>query len=432
MHGKLFDLETKLKSPSENQNQNQGQNQNQNQVSEILKSIDKVFKDAETGKPFLGWMRLPHEDLAMKEVSRWLKTVKKNQTTLCVFGIGGSCLGAKAVYDFLQPEKSVLFFDNIDGHSFEARLAKIKLKTAHFLLISKSGETSETLFQTAHLFDLLTRQKLKIFDHVTIITEKKDSTLTRIGNEFGLQSLSVPLDVGGRFSVFSQVGLAPLMWAGVPVKKMLKGAELIKSDRELIAKAAGFYLNSFRNNESISIFWFYVENLRTFGLWLQQLWAESLGKSKDRSGLKASLASTPLSCIGATDQHSLLQQFTEGARDKSFLFVRCAESEKSSKIKKIISKELSLAKGRSVGELLGIEASATQKIVESLGISTACLKFENIDAQNLGALLFLFQILVATLGEVLNLNAFDQPGVEGVKKVTLGTLGDLRFKDHAL
>jgi glucose-6-phosphate isomerase len=406
--------------------------QNSKQKEEVLKAIRQVFKDAETQKPFLGWMRLPDDKSAINEVSRWLKTMKASQTTLCVFGIGGSSLGAKAVYDFLLPKKTVLFFDNIDGHSFETRLLALDLKRSHFLLISKSGETSETLFQAAHLFESLASKKLKISDHVTVITENKNSTLTRIALDLALRKISVPLDVGGRFSVFSSVGLAPLMWAGVPVKKLLSGARAAKNQTDLIADVTLYYLNTFESEQWISVFWCYVDTLRTFGLWLEQLWAESLGKAKNRKGESAMRASTPLSCIGATDQHSLLQQFTEGARDKSFLFVRSQQSEKSRKIKKIFSKEFGLAKGRSVGELLGIEASASQKIINNLGISSASLMLSKNDAESIGALLFFFEILVATLGECLDLNAFDQPGVEGVKKVTLGTLGDERFRDHAL
>ncbi|MDZ4676964.1 MAG: hypothetical protein SGI74_05580 [Oligoflexia bacterium] len=398
----------------------------------LLEKVEQVLKKSDLKETSMGWVRLPEEKKILREVQTWYKKVKKNQTTLCVLGIGGSCLGAKAVYDFLQPKKTVLFFDNIDGYSFEHRLGQLDLKKTHFLAISKSGETSETLFQLAHILEMIAAKKIKIKDHITVITEDKPSTLKMIAADLNLPSLSVPLDVGGRFSVLSAVGLAPLLWAGVDVKKMLKGASWVKGEKLLIARLCDFYLSSFRREEWISIFWSYVDGLKTFGLWLEQLWAESLAKAKTRDGGVAPRASTPLTCIGATDQHSLLQQFTEGARDKSFMFLRCKESETSRKIKKIISSKLFLAKNKSVGELLGIEATATQKILNDLNLSTIRLVFKKHDAKTMGALIFIFELLVATLGECLNVNAHDQPGVEAVKRVTLGTLGDTRYKDQSL
>jgi glucose-6-phosphate isomerase len=265
-----------------------------------------------------------------------------------------------------------------------------------------------------------------------VITEDKPSSLRTIAGEFEMRTLNVPFDVGGRFSVLSSVGLAPLAWAGVNIKQLLGGAAWAKEQKELIATLSDFYLRGFSRDEWISIFWFYVDGLKTFGLWLEQLWAESLGKAHNRRGGKAPRATTPITCVGATDQHSLLQQFTEGARDKHFMFVRSEESEKSRKIKKALSPKLTLTKGRSVGELLGIEAAATQKILDNLQISTCRLTIAKQDTKTIGAMLFLFELLIATLGECLDINAFDQPGVEAVKKVTLGTLGDPRYKDQAL
>ena len=109
---------------------------------------------------------------------------------------------------------------------------------------------------------------------------------------------------------------------------------------------------------------------------MEQLWAESIGKAKTKEGTPAPRTSTPITCIGATDQHSLLQQFTEGAKDKQFLFIRCEDSEKSAVLKKPLHPKLALTQGRSLGELLGIEAAATQKILSDLNISTARLTLE--------------------------------------------------------
>jgi glucose-6-phosphate isomerase len=401
-------------------------------VEKLIRAVDRVLADAETRQPWLGWVGLPEDKSGTAAVLKWLRDLKKNQSVMCVLGIGGSCLGAKAVYDFLGADREVAFFDNVDGHSFEKRLAAIDLKKAHFLAISKSGETSETLFQLSHIIQLLNEKRLKPRDHITVITEEKKSKLSDVATSLELRRLPVPVDVGGRFSVFSAVGLAPLMWAGIPVNKLLEGAKAAKKNKRLTAEMAEFYLRSFERQEWISIFWFYVDGLKTFGLWLEQLWAESLAKAKTRAGVAAPRVSTPITCIGATDQHSLLQQFTEGARDKSFLFIRSAQSETSKKIKKLGIAGLEFTGGHSVGELLSIEARATQKILDDLRIPTSTLSIAKNDARSLGALIFLFEMVVATIGESLEINAFDQPGVEAVKKVMLGTLGDARYKDQAL
>lgn len=382
--------------------------------------------------PFMGWFHLPEQSEALKQSAAWLAKIPKSQKNLVVLGIGGSCLGAKCVYDFLKPQHQVVFCDNIDGYSFQKILNGLNLKQTHFLAISKSGETSETLFQVGHVLSLLKKKKLRANQHLSVITENKVNTLRKISAELDLPSLPMPENVGGRFSVLTNVGVAPLLWAKVDVKKLLIGARWAQTQQEMVAEMTRFYARTFQDEKWISVFWFYVDGLRTFGLWLEQLWAESLAKAVNLKNQPAPRASTPLSCIGATDQHSLLQQFQEGARDKSFLFIRCQESERSLKIQSPGSLNLNLVKGRSLGELLGIEARATQKVLENSNHLTASLMVESHKPESIGALLFLFEWLVASLGEFLEINAFNQPGVEAVKKVTLGTLGDPRYTEHKL
>lgn len=395
------------------------------ETEKTQKLVESVLRKSAQNEPFLGWVDLPSQKTSLTQSRRWAKQVKKNQKTLIVLGIGGSCLGAKAVYDFVCPEGNVLFLDNIDGHRFEKELAKLNFKATHFMAISKSGETYETLFQLARVLELASKKRLKIKDHFTFVTETKPSRLFDIAQELDIPVLDVPKNVGGRFSVLCNVGLAPLAWSGVNIQQLLAGAQWAKEQKEMIARLSSFYLQSFKNENWISVFWMYVDGLKTFGLWIEQLWAESLGKKKAFDGSGAPRASTPLSCIGATDQHSLLQQFTEGARDKSFMFIRCDQSEKSPTIRSIPSQRLDVAKGQSVGKLLKTECEATEKVLSDLGIQTTQLRVLKYDAKSIGALLFLFEMLVATIGEGMAINAFDQPGVEAVKKITRENLAQL-------
>lgn len=389
-------------------------------------ALQSVLLNAKNKKPMLGWVDLPWQSDAYKECQKWVKKVKKSQKTLCILGIGGSSLGAKAVYDFLAPKKEIIFLSNVDGYQFEKNMSKINLKNTHFLVISKSGETSETLIQFAHLEQAFKKTKLKIKDHVSVITEKKQGKLKSIADQLGLYCLDVPVDVGGRFSVFSQVGLAPLLWANIDVKKIFLGAKSVLDHKDLISSVCDFYLQSFNAKKTISVFWFYCDALQTFGLWLEQLWSESLAKAN------GPVVSTPLVCVGSNDQHSLLQQFNEGLSDKSYLFFRNLESEKSTKIKKTKLNELRIFENHSVGELLGLLAQATQQVLKNKSNPVFEMIVQDHGPQTIGALIYFFELVVATLGECLSVNAYNQPGVEEGKKITLGTLGDTRYSDFAL
>lgn len=392
-------------------------------------AIDQILS---SHSDMTGWVNLPYEKQYWKESLKWSQSLKKSQNHLCVLGIGGSALGTQAIYDFLAPKKKITFLSNIDGYEFERRLCHIDFRKTHFIAISKSGETSETLAQLAHLLQVLKGKKLSIKEHVSVVTEVKSSSLREIGKKYDLRFLPVPQDVGGRFSVFSNVGLAPLTWAGVNVRQVLEGAResiRFKSELDLLSK---FYLKSFEDKLWISVFWIYCEALKTFGLWLEQLWSESLAKKISSHGGAAPRVSTPLVCVGPNDQHSLLQQFVEGYHDKSFLFLRNLQSESSTKIKTTECHELKLFKGKSVGEILGLQAQATRLCLQDKNISTAELQVLDHRPQTIGGLIYFFELLVATMAKQLEINAYNQPGVEEVKKVVLGTLGDLRYSEQAL
>ncbi len=403
--------------------------------SESSQALDEILNLAlaDSNKSAMtGWLKLPHETIHLKQSSAWAKSIKKTQNHLCVIGIGGSALGTQAIYDFLQPKRRVSFLSNVDGFEFERILSSFDLKKTHFLAVSKSGETSETLVQLAHILQLLQKKKKSIKDHVSVVTEDKPSSLRSLGIELRLRFLPVPLDVGGRFSVLSNVGLAPLVWAGVNVRQILEGAKSTLDSKSEIASLSDFYLKSFEDKLWISVFWIYCESLKTFGLWIEQLWSESLAKSKALNGKPAPQVSTPLICYGSNDQHSLLQQFVEGARDKSFLFIRNLESEKSQKITKIASAHLKLFGKKSVGEVLKLQVQATKLILTNCGIPTSEIKILDHRPQTIGKMIFFFELLVTTMATRIGINAYDQPGVEDVKKVVLGSLGDLRYAEQAL
>jgi len=396
-----------------------------------LKSYRRLLENAERGVSFTGWLSLPEEAIWANEARRWAKEKGKFKK-LAVLGIGGSSLGARAVLEALGLSEKVKFFENVDGHAFVEDLAKLDWAQTHFVATSKSGNTLEALCQLGVVLGELKKKDLKFSKHVTIISERKKSPLTDLAELNDITVYDVPPQVGGRFSVLCNVGLLPLAWAGVNVDDLLKGADWVKSQDELIACVCNSCLHSLDREEWITVFWIYVERLRAWGLWLEQLWAESLAKRTTRSGTTAPRMSTPITAIGTTDQHSLLQQFMEGAGDKYFMFIRCKQSEQSAPLPKGILPSFQLLEGKSLGQLLAIEAQATQEALEHNKRHTSLLTFENADEKNIGALLFLFEAVVGTLGECLDINAFDQPGVELGKKLMLAQLGDPRYRNVPL
>ncbi|MCX7979190.1 MAG: glucose-6-phosphate isomerase, partial [Bdellovibrionaceae bacterium] len=233
-----------------------------------------------------------------------------------------------------------------------------------------------------------------------------------------IPTLPVPFDVGGRFSVLSPVGMFLAAWSGLDLDKFRRGAEGALTNKITVTEFTAQVLASFSRSEWITLFWFYCSELYSLGLWLQQLWAESLAKATDRRGAPAPRVSTPMCAIGASDQHSILQQVMEGARDKFVVFLRVSEAESEfRKLNAPIFSETQNLRGRGMGGLLAAEAEATEEALSHSGVSTLVLRTKVLDEQTLGYLFMFFELVVGALGEALDINAFDQPGVELGKRL---------------
>jgi glucose-6-phosphate isomerase len=182
-------------------------------------------------------------------------------------------------------------------------------------------------------------------------------------------------------------------------------------------------LKSFEREEWITLFWVYCNRLFTWGLWVQQLWAESLAKKKNRQGQEAPRASTPIALVGANDQHSVLQQVAEGARDKFIWFMRVRESETAGPVlKKSQFANQTYLEGKSLGALLSAESQATMKALQQNQVQSLCLEVDRLDEATMGALFMILELVVGALGEAFDINAFDQPGVELGKRLALEIL----------
>ena len=236
----------------------------------------------------------------------------------------------------------------------------------------------------------------------------------------GVPSLEIPKDVGGRFSVLTPVGILPAAFYGLDVSALREGAAWALNQDDLIAQLTAQSLLSFKRDEWVTLFWAYADGLRDFGLWTQQLWAESLGKAKNRKGGEAPRASTPIPAIGSSDQHSILQQVMEGARDKFLWFLRVEASETNSTeggvtLERNLFDCQALMNGKTMGDLFGAMASATQSALEKQGVQSLTLTTQELNERSIGALFMILELVIGALGEALDINAFDQPGVEAGK-----------------
>lgn len=332
---------------------------------------------------------------------------------LVIVGLGGSSLGTRVIAEVFRSQ-TLFFVDNVDSLEFETLIEELgSLKDVAWAFISKSGTTIESLCALEMLIQIYQEEKLNLPEHSIVISEAKESSLTQWARKHSVPECEIPVDVGGRFSVLSPVGMFPAAFLGLDLEKIRVGAKRALLDTATVTKTMAQVIQSYQREEWITLLWSYNSRLKDFGGWYQQLWAESLGKDKTRVGGPAPRVSTPMSAIGASDQHSILQQVMEGTKDKFVIFMRVDESEGGSqKVHTSHFKETADLQGRTMGELLRAEALATQEALNQNGVVTMTLKAKALDEETLGYLFMFWQLVVAGLGEYLKIDAFNQPGVE--------------------
>lgn len=364
---------------------------------------------------------------AMATLPEKLKQFKDQHTRFVVVGIGGSSLGIQVLAEIKQAT-NFQFIDNVDAYHFEQLFEKMsEPEKVGWLFISKSGGTIETLTALEFIEQQLNEKNISLAQHSLVITEKKDSDLYRWSQQKQVLFFEMPVSVGGRFSVLTEVGLIPAWLMGFDMPALRAGALEAYQSSEALARVTAETLKSWQRGEWITVLWSYSSRLKSFGLWWQQLWAESLAKKNDLKGHAAARVSTPLPLVGATDQHSVLQQVMEGARDKLVVFLRVQEAEAGmSLLKKSQMRETSLLEGRPMGTLLRAEAEAIQQALSEVEVSNISLQVPDVRDKSVGYLFMFFQLWVMCLGEAIQINTFDQPGVElgkvKTKKILSGQL----------
>lgn len=379
---------------------------------------------ADVKKKNPGFLRILNDHELLNSSQKRAQEIHSQFDQMIVLGIGGSSLGAKAIVHAFDLKEKVLFYENLDAYNFHNQISKIKnLKRVHWTVISKSGTTIETLTQLQFVHEYYEKQGLDIKKQMTVVTEKKSNPLFNFATKHNIPVLEIPLDVGGRFSVLTPVGMFPAAFAGLNIESILKGAREVLNNEETLLNFCTQMLESFRNNQWITIMWIYSEGLKTFGLWFQQLWAESLAKKLTYSGTPAPRVSTPMMMVGSNDQHSMLQQVMEGEKDKFVIFVRSNREENfGEKLNSVLFDGYEFLKNESMGKVLKAQSIGTQEALLKEGVHSTTIELTKFDEEEMGALFLFFEMVIALLGQHHNIDAYNQPGVELSKRLTLDHL----------
>ena len=334
----------------------------------------------------------------------------KKFNTVVIVGMGGSILGSEAIYFFLKKriKKDFIFLNNIDEDELQRIKSKQKLSKILFIIISKSGNTIETLSNIRALKIIKKRCK-----NIIIISEKKQNPLYLLSKKMEIFHIEHKSYIGGRYSVLSEVGMVPAYLMGLNILKLRKNLlNHFRARNKSYLKDSSIKLASILQRKKLNnlIFFNYVPQLNKFLYWNQQLIAESLGKKG--KGFLPVISSAP------RDHHSLLQLYLDGPKDKLF-YVFSSEANNKKKVNSnILEKKLNFLNNKSLNQIKTAQKNAFLKALKKKRIPFREFKIGDINEQALGELFSYFILETVIVGKLANINPFDQPAVEEVKVYT--------------
>jgi glucose-6-phosphate isomerase len=411
-------------------------------VADLAKAHPTLHRDfVANARGFpLGWYWLDLE-VDLRPIVAQASVLREKFDTMVVLGIGGSALGASALHQTFAAHKPgrgkrVVVLDNVDPTTVAGEVESLDLKRTCFNVISKSGGTTETISQFLVFRDALRKAVRAWKEHFVITTDPDKSFLLRLANEEGLVHLPVPASVGGRFSVLSAVGLLPAAFDGIDAAALVDGALLFRNANAsdspetnvALRTALSIHALTVAGQKRIVVLMPYSDRLRLWADWFAQIWAESLGKRLDLEGRQVFAGTTALKCLGVTDQHSQLQLFAEGPRDKVIFFVGVDEHEAAVPIpmEPAFSADFGYLEGRSMRDLINAEREGTQRSLSEAGVPTALIRLSRIDERSVGEFIMFWELVVGYMGVLTNVNTFDQPGVEASKAATKKILEEMK------
>jgi glucose-6-phosphate isomerase len=381
-----------------------------------------------TRKREQGFLDLPFDHKALAHCKIIAHQLFRSCTDLVVLGIGGSDLGARMLLAALQdtPARSskrlrVHFAGSSTDPTQLARLIpSLNWKKTAINIVSKSGDTVEPMVAFQVLRELLTNTvgQKRARERIVATTDAENGSLNALAKRENYRVLTIPRNVGGRFSVLSSVGLFPAVCAGVDADGLLDGARGIvetfhraTAEENPMMQFAGLQAVAYeQRDQRIQVIMPYSVALQPFGQWVRQLVAESLGKAKSRTKKTIYAGFTPVAAVGPEDQHSQLQLYAEGPFDKT---ITCIEIKR-------FAVDAKIPTWRSFSNLLHREREATAEALRRVQRANGTLYIPRLDGKSVGELILFYEISVALLGELLNVNAYNQPGVEEMKKILRG------------
>lgn len=365
---------------------------------------------------------------------------ERNPGALVIIGIGGSCLGAMAVHEMLYGRRynekhnamRVYYIDTIDTDFLHEALSAVEelLKAGRNVIInaiSKSGTTTETVVNFELFYDLIKRYHPADYQKSMVITTDEGSKLWDFAQQEGIVALSIPQLVGGRYSVFSPVGLFPLGLIGVNIDGLCAGAQeaiehntsLKFEDNHALQRAAVLYAHYQQGKRIHDSFIFSVDGA-TVGAWYRQLMGESIGKEHDRSGKQVRIGITPTVSIGTVDLHSVGQLYLAGPRDKVTTFIALEQDIHALNVPNYVGFEKLVAniQEKSVSSIFMAILQGVQAAYKNESLPFMTIMLPKKEARYIGELMQMHMLEIMYLGYMFGIDPFDQPQVELYKKET--------------
>ena len=413
------------------------------ELTSALKTSRPVIRSVIRSRSKLGFASLPYRESVFSRIEAFARRIRGRFRNFVQIGIGGSSLGAAALtgalLDRFHNERSrprLYFLDNVDPEETASLFERIDPSETLFHVVTKSGDTTETIAGFLVALERLKRKVKRPGSHLVVTTDRKKGFLRRFANTEDLRAFEIPANVGGRFSVLSPVGLLPAAVAGIRIEEVAAGAILadeLCSRRDLRENPAAMYavishLMDARHGRRIHVMMPYARALKDAGDWFRQLWAESLGKKKG----DGHVGPTPVVALGATDQHSQIQLFVEGPDDKLVTFVTLLSPRKDVFIPASVRDPAAdFLHGKSFGDLIVAEQRGTEAALAAAQRPSMTLELAHASPRTLGAFFFFFEMATVFAGRLYGVDPFDQPGVEAGKRAAFALLGREGHRDRA-
>lgn len=411
-------------------------------------AVRRLAEEVRRGE--IGFAKLAFDEASARDVLRYARQWRGRYKHVLVLGIGGSALGPWAIdcavngpYPFRRRSvpADLLILDNVDPLMLARALERVNPRQTLATVITKSGSTAETVAQFMIVRDWLRRKlgEREARRRLSVITDPEAGDLRQLARAEGLATFAIPPNVGGRFSVLTPVGLLPAALAGIDIGKLLSGARDISADCETetletnpALLAAVHQVLLARKGKAIQVVFCYSNALWGLAFWFRQLWAESLGKKLSERGEVVEVGQTPVAALGVTDQHSQLQLYMEGPRDKTVTFWEVERAPARIRIPRSYRQYASMGYlgGHTINELFAAEKFGVELALTEAGRPNSTFVFPEVSEYYVGQMMQLAAYETAYAGYLLGVNPFDQPGVEEGKRLTYALLGRKGFEAY--